>query len=113
MNTRFYSYGNIVRILTQDSDATYNSADALADAVMVDVCLDDNRVLSLFDGAKQFDADFIRSYLNILRESKVGFRLLADSPEDQALRAQAVEVLKLNASEHPIIERFLPGGMPG
>ena len=90
----------------QDSDAS-------ADAVMVDVCLDDNRVLSLFDGAKQFDADFIRSYLNILRESKVGFRLLSDSPEDEALRAKAVEVLRLNASEHPIIERFLPGGMPG
>lgn len=106
MITRFYSYGNIVKILAQDSDAS-------ADAVMMDVCLDDNRVLSLFDGGQQFDADFIRSYLNILRESKVGFRLLADSPEDQALRAQAVEVLKLNASEHPIIERFLPGSMPG
>ena len=106
MNIRYYSYGNIIRILAQDSEAS-------ADAVMVDVCLDNKQILSLFDGAKQFDADFIRSYLNILRESKAGFRLLADSPEDQALRAQAVEVLKLNASEHPIIESFLPGSMPG
>lgn len=106
MNTQYYSYGNIVRILAQDSDAS-------ADAVMVDVCLDNKQILSLFDGTKQFDADFIRSYLNILRESKVGFRLLSDCPEDRALRAQAVEVLKLNASAHPIIKRFLPGGMPG
>ena len=75
---------------------------------MVDVCLDNRQVLSLFDGAKQFDADFIRSYLNILRESKVGFRLLSDSPEDEALRALAVEVLKLNATAHPIIGRLLP-----
>lgn len=106
MNTRYYSYGNIVRILAQDSDAS-------ADAVMVDVCLDNKQILSLFDGTKQFDADFIRSYLNILRESKVGFCLLGETPDDQALRAQAAEVLKLNASEHPIIESFLPGGMQG
>ncbi len=100
MNIRFYSYGNIIRILAQDSDAS-------ADAVMVDVCLDNKQILSLFDGAKQFDADFIRSYLNILRESKVSFRLLSNPPEDQTLRAQAIDILRLNASEQPIIKKLI------
>ena len=105
MNTylRLYSYANIVRILAQDPDVFTNS-------IMVDVDLDEKKILSLFDAEKKFDADFIRSYLNILRESTVGFRLLSESEEDQTLRARALNILGFNASAHPKISSLLTLG---
>ena len=100
MEINLYSYGNIVRILTQDPVDFANS-------IMIDVDLDKKKILSLFDAEKKFDADFIKSYLNILRESTVGFRLLPESEEDQALRARALNILGLNSSAHPKILSLL------
>lgn len=100
MNKQLYSYGNIVRILWLDPDIISNS-------LMVDVDLDKRKILSLFDAERKFDADFIQSYLNILRESTVGFRLLADSEEDLILRAKALNILGLNSSDHPKIATLL------
>ena len=84
---------------------------------MVYVNLDEKKTLSLFDAEKKFDAYFIRSFLNILRESTVGFRLLSDSHADQTLRAHALNVLSLNSSSHPklrrnIISRMCPTVQP-
>ena len=101
MKIKFYSYGNIVRILAQDPDVFSNS-------IMVDVNIDEKKILSFFDAEKKFDADFIQSYLNILRESTVGFRLLSESEEDQTLRARALNILGLNSSAHPKISLLIP-----
>lgn len=100
MKKQFYSYGNIVRILWLDPDVVSNS-------LMVDVDIDKKRILSLFDAERKFDADFIQSYLNILRESTVGFRLLADYEEDLTLRAKALNILGLNSSAHHKIAALL------
>ena len=100
MEFKLYSYGNIVRILWLDPEVVSNS-------LMVDVDIDKKRILSLFDAERKFDADFIQSYLNILRESTVGFRLLADSEEDLSLRAKALNILGLNSSAHPKIAALL------
>lgn len=100
MENKLYSYGNIVRILWLDPDVVSNS-------LMVDVDIDKKRILSLFDAERKFDADFIQSYLNILRESSVGFRLLVDSEEDLTLRAKALNILGLNSSAHHKIAALL------
>lgn len=100
MEIKLYSYGNIVRILWLDPEVVSNS-------LMVDVDIDKKRILSLFDAERKFDADFIQSYLNILRESSVGFRLLADSEEDLTLRAKALNILGLNSSAHHKIAALL------
>lgn len=74
---------------------------------MVYVDIDQKKTLSLFDVEKKFDAYFIRSYLNILRESTVGFRILSESEEDQTLRAHALNALSLNSSSSPQISSLL------
>lgn len=94
MDITLYSYGNIVRILAQDSDFFANS-------VMVDVNLDEGIILSLFDAKNKFDADFIQSYLNILNQSTVGFRLLTDSPADDNLRKRALEIISRSITLSP------------
>lgn len=94
MDITLYSYGNIVRILAQDSDFFANS-------VMVDVNLDEGIILSLFDAENKFDADFIQSYLNILNQSTVGFRLLTDSPADDNLRKRALEIISSSITLSP------------
>jgi len=99
MDIKFYSYGNIVRILSLDSDFTKS--------IMIDVNTDDKKILSLFDAQNKFDADFIQSYLNILRESTVGFRLLSDTPSDTTLKAKAINILGLNQSWNPKIADIL------
>lgn len=100
MTLNFYSYGNIVRILSQNPYFFEKS-------IMVDVDIEEKKILSLFDAEKKFDADFIQSYLNILRESTVGFRLLSDSPADQSLRTRALNILSLNTSAHHKISSLL------
>ena len=67
MQTKYYTYGNIIRILTLD-DADFTNSK------MVDVNTEDETILSTFDASRPFDAAFIRSYLNILSQSTVGFR---------------------------------------
>jgi len=99
MEIKFYSYGNIVRILSLDSEFTKS--------IMIDVDLDDKKILSLFDAQSKFDADFIQSYLNILRESTVGFRLLTDESTDTTLKAKAINILGLNQSWNPKITDIL------
>lgn len=94
MDITLYSYGNIVRILAQDSDFFANS-------VMVDVNLDEGIILSLFDAKNKFDADFIQSYLNILNQSTAGFRLLTDSPADDNLRKRALEIISRSITLSP------------
>lgn len=74
---------------------------------MVYVDTDQKKTLSLFDAEKKFDADFIQSYLNILRESIVGFSLFSESEEDQTLCAHALNVLSLNTSSYPQISSLL------
>lgn len=81
MTTTFYTYGNIVRILHLD-EADFNNSR------MIDVNMDEKTILSVFDASKPFDAAFIRSYLNILTESTVGFTLTTD-PE---IMAQAIAI---------------------
>lgn len=100
MTLKIYSYGNIVRILAIGSED-------FSDALMVDVNIDDKSILSVFDGVNKFDADFIRSYLNILRESRVGFRLMTESKEDTALRDRAFAILEVHSSEYNEICRLL------
>jgi len=99
MEIKFYTYGNIVRILCLDTD--------FAKSIMIDVNLDDKKILSLFDAQNKFDADFIQSYLNILRESTVGFRLLTGEPIDTTLKVKAINILGLNQSKNPRIAGIL------
>jgi len=68
---------------------------------MVDVNLDEGIILSLFDAENKFDADFIQSYLNILNQSTVGFRLLTDSPADDNLRKRALEIISRSITLSP------------
>lgn len=95
----FYSYGNIIRIL--DERIPFETS------LMVDVNLDDKTILSVFDASKPFDAAFIKSYQNLLRESTPGFRLLSDNEADTTLKALAANILGLNASFHPRIPSLL------
>lgn len=95
-----YSYGSVVRILAVDPKAFENS-------VMIDVDAEKRRVLSVFDARRKFDADFIQSYLNILRESRVGFMLLTDSYEDATLKMKAFAILKAHSAEYTEIPRLL------
>lgn len=94
MNTylKLYSYANIVRILAQDPDVFANS-------IMVDVELDKKKILSPFDAEKKNDADFIQSFVNILRFSPTtcGFRLLTEASEDCHLSTRAINILELTA----------------
>lgn len=85
--TTAYSYGNIVRVLNLEEDFSQSR--------MVDVNIEDGTILSEFDAGQPFDAAFIQSYLNILNESKVGFRTLSDSPEDVKLLNKALVLSRL------------------
>lgn len=86
MESRFYQYGNIIRILNLEDD--------FSRSVMVDVELDNGEILSEFVAVRKFDADFIKSFLNIIECSNTGFRLLSDSPKDFKLKALATQILK-------------------
>lgn len=66
MQTKYYTYGNIIRILAID-DADFSNSK------MIDVNAEDETILSTFDASQTFDASFIRSYLNILSQSTVSF----------------------------------------
>lgn len=94
METNFYSYGNIIRILNVNNDDFSKS-------LMIDVNLDDKTIMSIFDASRIFDCNFIRSYLNILSESSVGFRPLNNTEADTLLRQKAIEVLDINTDIDP------------
>ncbi len=63
---KFYTYGNIVRILKEDK------------SLMIDVNMDEGTILSSFDASRPFDAAFIQSFLNILSSSSCGFKLTSN-----------------------------------
>lgn len=69
MKLEYYSYANIVRILYVDEED-------FSESVMVDVDINKATILSIFKAKKQFDSDFIKSFINILRVSTTGFSLL-------------------------------------
>ena len=85
MEKLYNQYGNIIRVLRLDNDITQ--------AIMIDVNMDQRVILSRFDASKKFDSDFIQSFLNILSESAVGFRLLSDNSEDRLLKEQAEDII--------------------
>ncbi|MDE6578504.1 MAG: hypothetical protein K2K58_10090 [Muribaculaceae bacterium] len=82
---KFYTYGNIVRILRLDKENPTNS-------LMIDVNMDEEKILSRFDASRPFDAAFIQSFLNILSESSVGFL----PTEDTSIIAKALRIFNLN-----------------
>ena len=100
MEKQFFSYENIVRVLWMDPEN-------VAGSLMVDVDIVGEKILCFFDGDRAFDADLITGYLNIFKESSVGFRLLSDTPDDRRLCERALAVLTLNASLHPKISALL------
>lgn len=76
MNLQFYSYANIIRILSVDEDV-------FSQSIIIDINIDSGEILSVFDASKQFDADFIRSFINILRVSTTGFELISEMTETE------------------------------
>lgn len=100
MEKQFFSYENIVRVLWMDPEK-------VAGSLMVDVDIVGQGIICIFDGDREFDADLITGYLNIFKESTVGFRLLTDTPDDKRLCERALAVLTLNASLHPKISALL------
>jgi hypothetical protein len=72
METKYYKYGNIIRILH------YDAAD-ITKSRMTDVNMDEETILTAFDATRPFDAAFIQSFINITTQSKTGFELLTDS----------------------------------
>lgn len=82
---KFYTYGNIVRILRHD-------AVVFANSLMVDVDMDKGAVLTVFDASKPFDAAFIQSFINLLDNSKTGFSVTSD-PE---IQSHALDFAKSN-----------------
>lgn len=68
METKFYTYANIIRVLKYDS-SNYEKS------IMIDVNLEENSILSVFDATKRpYDLIFINSFVNILNQSTVGFK---------------------------------------
>lgn len=66
-------------------------------SVMIDVNTDNETVLSIFDASRTFDAAFIRSYLNILSESTVGFKLT----NNKEICKHALMIAKKNCEKIP------------
>lgn len=100
MEKHFFSYENIVRILWLDPVN-------VAGSLMADVDIVGEKIICLFDGAREFDADLIMGFVNIFKESTVGFRLLDGEPDDRRLCERALAVLARNAELHPKISALL------
>lgn len=72
MDTRYYKYANIVRVLRHFPEDDSKSW-------MIDVNTDDHSILSIFDASKRpHDLIFINSFINILNQSTVGFKQTTD-----------------------------------
>ena len=85
----FYTYGNIVRILKEDK------------SLMVDVNMDEDKILSYFDASRPFDAAFIQSFLNILSSSSCGFKLTLDnSITEKAYSIATIHLSKGDLNNH-------------
>lgn len=67
MATKYYTYANIIRVLALDTENMANS-------LMVDINTEDGKILTIFDASREFDADFIRSYVNLVSNSTTGFK---------------------------------------
>lgn len=89
MEIKYFTYGDIIRVLRHDELTPFNS-------LMVDVNMDDDTVLSVFDASSRpYDAIFIQSFINILSQSTVGFTQTTD-PE--AIE-QAMSIISRNIPE--------------
>lgn len=40
---------------------------------MIDINTEDNSILTVFDASREFDADFIKSFVNLISQSTTGF----------------------------------------
>lgn len=88
MKLDFYSYANIVRILYVDEVD-------FSQSLMIDVDIDHEKILSIFDASKKFDSDFIKSFINILRVSTTGFERISDkATSDRQLIDKAIQAAK-------------------
>lgn len=67
MTKKYYTYANIIRVLALDTENMANS-------LMVDINTEDGSILTIFDASREFDADFIRSYVNLVSNSTTGFK---------------------------------------
>ena len=86
VETKFYSYANIIRVLKYDPANDSKS-------LMIDVNIDDNSILSIFDASERpYDLIFINSFINILSQSTVGFKLT----ENEGIKAIALQAIKSN-----------------
>lgn len=87
METRYYTYGDIIRVLRLKEGDPSRS-------LMIDVNTADGTVLSIFDAsARPNDSIFIQSFLNILSESTVGFNPTTDpTVEDRALHVISTQL---------------------
>ena len=112
MNLQLYSYANIVRIL-------YIDEDEFSQSIIIDINTDNGEILSIFDASKQFDADFIRSFIDILRVSTTGFKLIYETDNDsQSITAasntelspidKVLSALNSKVSDCPKIKQLRP-----
>lgn len=84
METDFFTYANIIRVLKYDPTDNGRS-------LMIDVNTDDESILSVFDAAKRpTDLIFIKSFVNILNQSTVGFK----QTDDYAIMELALKIIK-------------------
>lgn len=106
MKLDFYSYANIVRILYVDEED-------FSQSLMIDVDIDNEKILSIFDATKQFDSDFIKSFINILRVSTSGFRMITpetpsgsqnskQSSSDNHSIDKAMKVVKMSTQDSAV-----------
>lgn len=66
MQKRYFTYANIIRVLALDSVHPEKS-------LMIDINTETDSILSIFDASREFDADFIKSFVNLISQSTTGF----------------------------------------
>lgn len=91
MKNIYYTYSNIIRVLNYDKSNENKS-------LMVDINADEKTILSIFDAEREFDLDFIKSYINLVSQNTTGF-CITDSKEVKSL-AKLVLQEKLPVGYH-------------
>lgn len=77
MKNIYYTYSNIIRIVNYDKGNESKS-------LMVDINTDEKTILSIFDAEREFDLDFIKSYMNLVSQNTTGF-CITDSEDVKSL----------------------------
>lgn len=85
MIRKYYTYANIIRVLEYDSEHIEKS-------LMVDINSEDNSILTIFDASREFDADFIKSYANLVSNSMTGFK---ETASEKVKKTADVVIAKL------------------